>query len=95
MRIKDRYKDDQPREKLAKFGPAKLSDLELLMAVIGSGNAQAGVEQIARSVLKLIKTQGADIDYVTLREVTGLGEAKIAVLLANFELARRYLLNDE
>jgi len=95
MRIKDRYKDDRPREKLAKFGSAKLSDLELLMAVIGSGNAQAGVEQIARSVLKLIKTQGADIDYVTLREVTGLGEAKIAVLLANFELARRYLLNDE
>ena len=95
MKIKDHYKDDRPREKLAKFGPAKLSDLELLMAVIGSGNAQAGVEQIARSVLKLIKTQGADIDYVTLREVTGLGEAKIAVLLANFELARRYLLNDE
>lgn len=95
MRIKDRYKDDRPREKLAKFGPAKLSDLELLMAVIGSGNAQAGVEQIARSVLKLIKTQGADIDYATLREVIGLGEAKIAVLLANFELARRYLLNDE
>lgn len=95
MRIKDRYKDDRPREKLAKFGPAKLSDLELLMAVIGSGNAQASVEQIARSVLKLIKTQGADIDYTTLREVTGLGEAKIAVLLANFELARRYLLNDE
>ncbi len=95
MRIKDRYKDDRPREKLAKFGPAKLSDLELLMAVIGSGNAQAGVEQIARSVLKLIKTQGADIDYTTLREVTGLGEAKIAVLLANFELARRYLLNGE
>ena len=95
MRIKDRYKDDRPREKLAKFGPAKLSDLELLMAVIGSGNAQASVEQIARSVLKLIKTQGADIDYTTLREVTGLGEAKIAVLLANFELARRYLSNDE
>lgn len=95
MRIKDRYKDDRPREKLAKFGSAKLSDLELLMAVIGSGNAQDSVEQIARSVLKLIKTQGADIDYATLREVTGLGEAKIVVLLANFELARRYLLNDE
>ena len=95
MRIKDRYKDDRPREKLAKFGSAKLSDLELLMAVIGSGNAQAGVEQIARSVLKLIKTQGADIDYATLREVTGLGEAKIAVLLANFELARRYLLDSD
>jgi len=31
MRIKDRYKDDRPREKLAKFGSAKLSDLELLM----------------------------------------------------------------
>lgn len=27
----DYDKDDRPREKLVKFGPAKLSDLELLM----------------------------------------------------------------
>lgn len=95
MSIKDRYKDDRPREKLAKFGAAKLSDLELLMAVIGSGNAQASVEQIARQVLKIIKNQGAAVDYQSLKTVTGLGEAKIAVLLANFELARRYLLESD
>lgn len=95
MSIKDRYKDDRPREKLAKFGAAKLSDLELLMAVIGSGNAQAGVEKIARDVLKIVKNQGAAVDYAALRAVTGLGEAKIAVLLANFELARRYLLESD
>lgn len=95
MSIKDRYKDDRPREKLAKFGAAKLSDLELLMAVIGSGNAQASVEQIARQVLKIIKNQGAAVDYQSLKTVTGLGEAKIALLLANFELARRYLLESD
>ena len=95
VKMSERAKFDRPREKLAKYGVKKLSDLELLMAIIGSGNAQADVSKIAREVLKIIKTKGAEVDYATLREVTGLGEAKIAVLLANFELARRYLLNDE
>jgi len=37
----DQNKDDRPREKLARKGAAALSDYELLMAIIGSGNAQA------------------------------------------------------
>ena len=55
MKIKDRYKEDRPREKLAKSGAGRLSDLELLMAIIGSGNAQADVGTIARQVLKLLQ----------------------------------------
>ena len=43
MRMRDRRPSDRPREKLARDGAARLSDLELLMAIIGSGNAQADV----------------------------------------------------
>ncbi|MFC2510932.1 MAG: UPF0758 domain-containing protein [Candidatus Nanoperiomorbus sp.] len=55
MKIKDRYKEDRPREKLAKSGAGRLSDLELLMAIVGSGNVQADVGTIARQVLKLLQ----------------------------------------
>ncbi len=93
--IKDKFKDDRPREKLIKFGPEKLSDLELLMAIIGSGNSQADVGQISRQVLKVIRAKNGDIDYQDLQQIKGLGEAKASVILANLELAKRYLLEDD
>lgn len=36
-----------PREKLAKYGAATLTDLELLLLVIGSGNKQVSARAIA------------------------------------------------
>ncbi len=95
MKIKDKYKDDRPREKIINHGAEKLSDLELLMAIIGSGNKQASVEQISRAVLKLIRAKNGDISYQDLKQVKGLGDAKISVILANLELAKRYLIDDE
>ena len=53
MKVLDKPKIDRPREKLARYGTARLSDLELLMAIIGSGNARADVGKIAREVLKI------------------------------------------
>ena len=93
MRVLDKPKIDRPREKLARYGTARLSDLELLMAIIGSGNARADVGKIARDVLKILRQKGGDVSYDDLRGVVGLGEAKIPVILASLELARRYLLD--
>ena len=95
MKISDRHPLDRPREKLARYGTARLSDLELLMAIIGSGNARADVGKIAREVLKIVRQKGGDILYDDLRSVVGLGEAKIPVILASLELARRYLLDSD
>lgn len=94
-KIKDRRKEDRPREKLAKYGAAKLSDLELLMAIIGSGVAGADVSKIAREVLKLLRLKGGDLSYEDLTQIKGLGEAKVTGILANLELAKRYLLEDD
>ena len=95
MKLSDRHPNDRPREKLARYGTARLSDLELLMAIIGSGNARADVGKIAREVLKLLRAKGGELSYDDLRGVVGLGEAKIPVILASLELARRYLLDSE
>lgn len=93
MRLQDKLAADKPREKLAAKGPAALSDLELLMAIFGSGTAQADVTKIARSSLKLLQRYGTDITHEQLRSVTGLGVAKTTELLAAFELSKRYLLS--
>lgn len=91
VRIKDKNKNDRPREKLNAKGPAALSDFELLQALIGSGNKQADVSAIARETKKLLQKYGPDITYEQLEQITGLGSAKIAEILAAFELSKRYL----
>ena len=65
------------------------------MAIIGSGNKQADVGKIAREVLKIVRQKGGDVSYDDLRGVVGLGEAKIPVIVASLELARRYLLDSD
>lgn len=85
----ERHIDDRPREKLAKKGVKALSDYELLMAIIGSGNAQADVTKIARDVHNIVKEKGSELAYDDLLAVTSLGPAKATQIMAGFELWRR------
>lgn len=86
--------DERPREKLATRGVASLSDYELLMAIIGSGNAQADVTKIARELLKILR-KNHDLTLDSVRTVVGIGGAKAAEIVASFELAKRYLIESE
>ncbi len=89
MKLQDRKDSDKPREKLAAKGPAALSDLELIMAQIGSGNAQADVTKISRDVRKLLAEKGSELTYKDLLSVKSLGPAKATQFMAAFELWRR------
>lgn len=89
MKMSDRRKDLRPREKLAEKGVAALSDYELLMAIIGSGNAQADVTKIAREVQKLIRERGGELAYEDLLSIKSLGPAKATQIMAGYELWRR------
>lgn len=88
-KMSDRSKELRPREKLARKGAAALSDYELLMAIIGSGNAQSDVTKIARDVRKLITEKGSELTYDDLLSIKSLGPAKSAQIMAGFELWRR------
>ena len=88
-RMSDRPKDLRPREKLAAKGAAALSDYELLMAIIGSGTAQADVTKVARDVRKLITEKGSELTYEDLLGINSLGPAKATQIMASFELWRR------
>lgn len=94
-KIRDISKQDRPREKLQAKGSGALSDFELLQALIGSGNKQVDVSKIAKDTLKLFQEYGANITYEQLKNVNGLGPARITEILSAFELSRRYLIDDE
>ena len=94
-KITDRRKDLRPREKLQARGAESLSDYELLMAIIGSGNAQADVTKIAREVQKLLAAKGSTLTYDDLLGVKSLGPAKATQIMAGFELWRRRFESSE
>jgi DNA repair protein RadC len=89
MKIANRPAELRPREKLQAKGVESLSDYELLMAIIGSGNAHADVTKIARDVQKIIKDKGSGLCYDDLLAVKSLGSAKASAIMASFELWRR------
>lgn len=89
MKMSDRRKDLRPREKLQSKGAENLSDYELLMAIIGSGNKQADVTKIARDVQNLVKEKGSQLSYKDLLNIKSLGPAKASQIIAGHELWRR------
>lgn len=89
VKMSDRRKDLRPREKLQTRGAESLSDYELLMAIIGSGTAQADVTKIARDAQKLITEKGSELTYDDLIAIKSLGPAKATQIMASFELWRR------
>lgn len=92
-KMSKKYPGDRPREKLKSKGAGALSNLELMQAIIGSGNAQADVTTISKRALNIINNSGAETDYASLSQISGLGPTKICNILAAFELAKRYLIS--
>ena len=80
--------EDRPREKLERLGPTALTDEELLMLIIGSGNAKRPVDEIARELLEKID-KNPSISTEDIMLIPGIGKAKASALDAALELGRR------
>ena len=85
---------EQPREKLRHFGPARLSNAELLSIVLREGSAGEDAVSLATRLLVehdglpgLARTAGA------LAGKHGIGRARAAAVGAALELGRRALLD--
>jgi DNA repair protein RadC len=90
MKIKLLSKIDLPREKLQKYGVAKLANYELLAILLGSGIAEVNVLQLAKQILQTIAKIGKEkMTIENLCEIKGLGQAKAAQIIAVIELAKR------
>ena len=94
--IKDIPKSDRPREKLIKYGPAKLSKSELLAVLLGSGNPGENVVALAKRVLGTVgSSQLPQTGFTELKKIVGLGEAKASTIVVAFELGQRLLKGKE
>jgi DNA repair protein RadC len=86
---------ERPREKLAKQGPASLTEAELLAILIRSGSRGATAVDLAKKLLS---------DHRTLRDLArmsvadlgalGIGRVRAAAIVAAFELLRRLPAGD-
>ena len=96
LRIKELPPSEQPRERLRDYGPAALSDAELLAILLRVGVAGTNVVQLAQ---QLLTERGGwpgllRAEYADLCRRHGLGEAKTAALKAALEIGRRLLLTE-
>jgi len=90
MKLKDLAKVDRPREKLEKYGTAKLADYELLAILLGSGIKGLNVIELAKRITKIIAKSGADkISLENLLKEKGLGKAKALQVIAALEFGKR------
>ncbi|MEK7577512.1 MAG: DNA repair protein RadC [Patescibacteria group bacterium] len=92
VKIKDLPRVDRPREKLLKYGPAKLSTTELLAILLCTGIKGVNVIELSNKILKLVGTENIQhIAIADLRKIKGLGPVKCAEIIACIELGKRLL----
>jgi len=92
MKIKNLPKHERPREKLIEKGAINLKDKELMMILIGSGQGNLSVDEIAGNILKKYPTKKLlSLGYKELAKIKGIGPSKACLILAAFELTKRAL----
>lgn len=92
INFKDTPKIDRPREKLERYGPGKLSNVELLAILLRTGTKDLNVIKLSQKILqKFEENKFIDVNIVDLKNIHGLGTAKACEIMACFELGRRML----
>lgn len=91
MKIQDWPLHERPREKLLQFGAQTLSDAELLAILINTGIKGQSAVELARRAIKHFGGVRALLfaSKPELVKLTGLGQAKFALLQACTELFKR------
>lgn len=93
-KLRDLPEFDRPREKMVKRGPAVLSNLELVAAVLGVGSKGKDVYELAWEIVKLVEKNFNGLSLDKLKHIEGIGTAKACQVMAAVEFSRRFLLRD-
>lgn len=92
MNIRELPDTERPREKLWREGRERLSNVEILTILIGSGTGKRSAMELAVDVLsqdRLGIRYLADCRPEELSKINGIGKAKACEILAAVELGRR------
>lgn len=88
-RVRDLPPEERPRERLARLGPAALSNRELLALLVGSGSTRASALDVAEQLLGSGLRSLAGRSLAELQGERGVGSAKASRVLAALELGAR------
>ena len=93
MSIQNWPEQQRPREKLLNYGPASLTDAELLALLLRTGCQGMDVIALATHLIQRFGGLSAllNTEHQQLAKIKGLGIAKITQLAAILELCRRVL----
>lgn len=83
---------EKPREKMMKYGVESLSTAEVLAIILRTGTRKKSAVELAVELLSMNKggiRYLADCSVEELRQINGMGDAKICELMAAMELGRR------
>ncbi len=91
--VKNWPEDERPRERLIRYGPAALSDAQLLAVILGTGDSSSGASalDLSRSLLNRFGSFRAmdNAGMAELRKVRGIGPAKATQIAAALEIGKR------
>jgi len=89
--VKEMRPDEQPRERLKKYGPESLSDAELLAILLRTGTKGMNVIEISRALLTRFDglRNLSRQNWQALKVVPGIAGVKAITLEAVFELSKR------
>ncbi|MGM9753062.1 MAG: DNA repair protein RadC [Candidatus Cryptobacteroides sp.] len=97
MKMKDLSLSERPRERLFTVGPGALSNGELLAILLQSGTKGCNVLDCARILLGEADDSLVQLSRFNLKQfcsVPGIQSRKAAILMACFELGRRFVLEN-
>jgi DNA repair protein RadC len=77
------------RERMLRFGSGAISNLDLVVAILGTGVPGKPVRKLAKEVLNQITQSTHTFDIDKLMLIAGMGEAKSCAVAAAIELGRR------
>jgi DNA repair protein RadC len=80
----------RPREKAKKHGLKALNNIELLALIIGSGQKNCNVIEIAKKVEKQLRGGKEAKSNADLSKISGIGEISANKILASLELGQRF-----
>jgi len=92
MVIREMPEQERPRERMLRYGPAALSDVELLAIILRTGGNGFTALDLARQLLADYNGNIAALfraDIPRMLKVEGIGPAKAVQLRSVFELSRR------
>jgi DNA repair protein RadC len=96
MLIKDLHVTERPREKLQRYGSAKLTDIEVIALLLNTGSGKKGVLELAAALLKNRPlAEFGSLKFADLTSLYGINESKACSIISAVELGRRVFQDKE